>query len=321
MSSHAEYHYVEPYFGAGSVLFSFGAETSTKAIKWHGGKHYLAPWITSHFPEDFAKARRSEVVNDINGPLTNFWRVLAHDGAFEEFKRIVEATPVSKPRWEEAAAAIASRRSDNGPAWKKINVEAAVDFFVFCRQSRQALMKDFATLSKNRTRRGMNETAASWWGAVEGLGEVRDRLRGVVIYNEKAVDVILREDGPNTIQYLDPPYLHSERSATEAYEHEMDEDDHEELLQACSRLKGRFLLSGYRSDLYDRYARRYGWCRDEIEIDNKSSSASAKEIKTECLWMNFDPGEGKRVEVYQPTAEEGDADSAIAALSLFASKP
>jgi hypothetical protein len=67
----------------------------------------------------------------------------------------------------------------------------------------------------------------------------------------------------------------------------MSKEDHEQLLDVLSAVKGRFILSGYLSAVYAWVERRENWHRVDIDIDNKSSSAKAKEIKTECLWMNF----------------------------------
>ena len=269
----------------------------SKPLKWHGGKHYLADRIIelmpphTHYVEPyagglsvlFAKPAEliegySEVVNDLNGGLTNFWRVLADEKDFEHLVRLLEATPVSEVRFKESLNFT-----------ELIGVYWAADFFVRYRQSRQGLGKDFATLSRNRTRRGMNEQASSWLSAIEGLPESHERLKRVVVLNRDAIDVIRQQDGPNTFFYLDPPYLHETRVTTDDYEYEMNEDEHEALLDTLGHVKGRFILSGYRSDLYDRVANYYGWHRNDIEIDNKASSKKTKDKKTECLWMNFVP--------------------------------
>jgi len=268
-------------------------------LKWHGGKHYLAKRIIDLFPPHvhyveplfgggsvlFQKPAKwvegfSEVVNDIDFRLTNFWRVLAHDGMFDSFVRIVEATPFSQSDWRGAYTV----DMDDTNAYP---VEAAVNFFIRYRQSRQGLGKDFATLSRNRTRRGMNEQVSSWLSAVEGLPEAHERLKRVVILNDDACKVIRQQDGPNTLFYCDPPYLHETRTATDCYRHEMSANQHGELLEALGRAKARFILSGYRSDLYDDWASGCGWRRVDIAIDNKASSAKTKEVKTECLWMNY----------------------------------
>jgi DNA adenine methylase len=67
----------------------------------------------------------------------------------------------------------------------------------------------------------------------------------------------------------------------------MSDADHASLLEVLAILKGRFLLSGYPSDLYDEYAEHYGWRRVDFSIDNKSSSKKEKDTKTECVWMNY----------------------------------
>ena len=165
-------------------------------------------------------------------------------------------------------------------------VKRAVRFFVRARQSRQGLMKDFATLSRNRTRRRMNEQASSYLTAVEGLPDVHQRLQQVVILSADSCRVIEQQDGPHALFYCDPPYLHDTRVTTKDYAHEMDPSQHEELLQTLSRIEGKFLLSGYPSNLYDQFAASNGWRREEKEIDNKASSKKVKETKCECLWMN-----------------------------------
>lgn len=267
----------------------------SQPIKWHGGKFYLAPKIIDLMPDHvhyvepffgggavlFRKPERlvqghSEVVNDVFGDLMNFWRVLQSPAGFAEFERRVAAVPFSKQEWEEASR---SQSTDT--------IDRAVAFFIRYRQSRQGLGKDFATLSRTRTRRGMNEQAASWWSAVEGLPQAHARLRRVVILSEDAVDVIRREDGPETFFYCDPPYLSQTRSLVTAYACEMSTDDHERLLDRLGHIQGKFLLSGYRNDIYDSAASRFGWHRTDIRIDNKASAAKTKPRVTECLWANY----------------------------------
>ena len=124
----------------------------------------------------------SEVVNDLDSELSNFWHVLKDGDHFQKFTRQIEATPFSAIEFERAELA-----SDDP-------VIRAVNFFIRCRQSRQGLRRDFATLSKNRTRRGMNEQVSSWLTAVEGLPEIHQRLQRVVICNDDAVKIIFRED-------------------------------------------------------------------------------------------------------------------------------
>ena len=279
----------------------------TQPLKWWGGKHYLAKKIIDlmprhlHYVEPFAGGLAvllekdpsdqstywgekcyeqgvSEVVNDINRELTNFWQVLQREETFAAFRRRIEVTPFSQAEWEYAEA-------QQHPV-QHLDVEAAVAFFVRCRQSRAGGFKDFATLSRNRTRRRMNEQASAWLTCVEGLPAVSARLCRVVILNQPALNVIRQQDGDATLFYLDPPYLHETRASTEAYKHEMTEEDHRELLAVIKQCRGKVMLSGYPNPLYD--GELAGWRRVDFPIDNKAAGGKAKRQMTETVWMNFD---------------------------------
>lgn len=278
----------------------------TPPLKWHGGKSYLADWIIDlmprhlHYVEPYGGGMAvllaknpfderhqwseksfekgvSEVVNDLNRELMNFWKVLQGEKSFGRFQRIVEATPFSQPQWDDAGTRM--------PVRHELDIEAAVAFFVRCRQSRAGGFKVFATLSRNRTRRQMNEQASAWLNCIEGLADVHDRLKRVVVLCDNAVKVIKQQDGERTLFYLDPPYVHNTRSATDAYQHEMHESAHAELLSAIQQCRGRVMLSGYPNELYDRTLG--DWNRHDREIDNKVSGGASKRMMTESIWCNF----------------------------------
>ena len=258
-------------------------------LKWHGGKHYLASKIIDlmpkhvHYVEPFfgggsvllnkSPEGVSEVVNDLHRELTTFWRVLQDGRKFAKFSRIIEAMPFSQVEWNDAHAEVVDP------------VRQAVNFFVRCRQSRAGKCDCFATLSRNRTRRQMNEQASSWMSAIEGLSDVAARLKQVVILDDDAVKVIRSQDSTNTLFYLDPPYVHETRVTTKDYEHEMSIDQHIELLEAINTCCGKVLLSGYPSKLYQ--SRLKNWNYFDIEIDNKASSAKQKPKMIERIWMNY----------------------------------
>jgi DNA adenine methylase len=275
-------------------------------LKWWGGKHYLAKDFIAlmprhlHYVEPYAGGLAvllekdpfdkskfwgskgyeqgvSEVVNDINRELTNFWQVLQREDTFAAFQRLIEVTPFSQVEWGNAEAR-------QHPV-KDLDVEAAVAFFVRCRQSRAGGFNAFATLSRNRTRRKMNEQASAWLTCVEGLPAVSARLRRVVILNQPAVEVIRQQDGQATLFYLDPPYVHDTRATPGTYKHEMTEEDHRELLAVIKQCQGKVMLSGYPSLLYDRELA--GWSRKDFVIDNKAAGGKTKRQMTEAVWMNF----------------------------------
>lgn len=268
-------------------------------IKWPGGKHYLASRIVSmlpprdkffHYVEPYAGGLSvllandpegiSEVVGDLNGGLTNFWRVLQGNKSFCIFQRMVEAMPFSQAEWCAVSGDEQPNLPDDG-----VDVNHAVRFFVRCRQSLAGREKAFAPLSKTRIRRGMNEQASAWISAVDGLPMVHARLRRVVVLTGAATDVILNQDSLNTVFYLDPPYLHDTRTSIGEYgDNEMDAADHLQLLRVIKSVKGAVLLSGYRSRLYDEEL--IGWDRVEFDLPNNAAGGSEKRRMIECVWRN-----------------------------------
>ncbi len=268
------------------------------AIKLHGGKHYLAGKVVGlmaphiHYVEPYAGSLAvlfvkdpegvSEVVNDIDDNLMNFWKVLSQKSFFELFQRQIEATPFSQKLWQDTF----DYYNENGHLGQN-PVSRAVSFFILCRQSLAGRMKSFATISRNRTRRGMNEQASAWLSSIEGLQEVHERLRRVVVLCDDAVRVIKSQDSKNTFFYNDPPYMHETRTSKQVYKYEMNEAQHIELLHTLSCLKGKFLLSGYHCKLYDDFAKQSGWNLTEFALPNNSAGGFEKRIMTECLWRNY----------------------------------
>jgi DNA adenine methylase len=134
----------------------------------------------------------------------------------------------------------------------------------------------------------MNGEVSAWLSTVDSLPAVHARLMRVLILDGRpAVDVIRKHDGPRTLYYLDPPYLHATRATTGEYAHEMNEAEHLELLETIQAVRGKVLLSGYPTGLYDRTLR--GWTRLTINQPNNAAGGKMKRRMEECLWCNFEP--------------------------------
>ncbi len=259
-------------------------------IKWHGGKHYLAPKIIKLMPahDRYLEAYSgglsvllqkpfegiSEFANDLNGELINFWRVLRDTPA--RMLHALWGTPLSQDAFLEAKEDASTDR-----------VKQATAFFIRMRMSRQGLGKDYCTPT-SRTRRGMNEQVSAWLSAIEGLPEVHARLQRVEVWQRPAVEAITKLDCESFLVYADPPYLHETRSSTGEYgAFEMTQEQHVELLECLAGIKGKFLLSGYPSGTYDRFAAMEGWRVHEFDLPNNASSSKSKQRKTEVVWSNF----------------------------------
>ncbi len=268
-------------------------------LKWHGGKQPLAKWLHSLAPAAYTHRNIvfggglgefwnwlpidgvSEAVNDTNGDLVNFYAVLRSDLHFPEFVRTIGLTPFADESFYDAYSERPFLFNGEGC------VTRACAFFTAYRQSRQGLAKDYATPTK-RVRRGMNENVSAWLSAVDGLDECHERLRRVEIRNLDCIDFINKYDHPLALFYCDPPYLAETRSSGGEYgPHEMTAEQHGILLGLLSTIKGKFMLSGYRSDLYDTAAGNFGWTRHENERPNSASSSKTKEMRVECVWTNY----------------------------------
>ena len=261
-------------------------------LKWHGGKWYLAGKLHhlamahTHRTHSFAGGlgefwnwpheEVSEVVNDIDGDLTNFWRVLQDVTTFNRFMRIAQAIPFSQVEWEDSLI----------PADEP--VQRAVKFFVRCRQSMSGRKQEFAPLSKTRVRRAMNEQASAWLSAVDGLPMVHHRLKRVVILNMPAIDVIQSQDGRTTLHYVDAPYVLDTRVTVGEYgPFEMTDDQHRELIRVLLSCEGKVMVSMYHHPIYDVLHLEHGWQVHEFDLPNNASAADVKERKIECVWCNF----------------------------------
>lgn len=265
------------------------------AIPYHGGKWYQADDIIKLMPEHkiyienyfgsgavfFKKQKKKgviEIVNDLDSNLTTFWSVLADSNLFEDFKRIIDATPFSQICYDKAVKTL---EIGGNP------IEVAVSYYIVARQSMAGRQDTFRPLTTSRTRGGVSAETNSWWNSIERLPEIRDRLKDVVILNMKALDVLKKYGNADTVAYLDPPYYHPTRVSKNVYRFEMTEAEHEDMLSFLSAFKGKFLLSGYESDLYEKHEKKNGWNKHFIMIANHSSGKVKKDVKKECIWTNY----------------------------------
>ncbi len=115
----------------------------------------------------------------------------------------------------------------------------------------------------------------------------QERLLTCYIENHDALHVIKQWDRPETLFYVDPPYVHDTRKTKGDYVFEMDDDAHIKLVDTLLDVKGMVVLSAYKHPIYDRLAEA-GWQFHERETVSwaQKSSASSRDKRTECIWQN-----------------------------------
>lgn len=255
-------NYVEPYCGGCSVLFE--RDPDDKRLWWPGHEGV------------------SEVINDLDGQVSNFWRVVQNAETFPRFQRHAQAIPFSGIEFVNAKTILKEPYGD---------LDQAIAFFVVNRQSLAGRMTGFTGITKTRTRARMNNETSAWISAVDGLPAVYERLRRVLVtLPMDALDVIDKFDAPETLFYLDPPYVHSTRKTTTEYGlFEMSEFAHERLLSRLATIRGKFILSGYPNPLYEKQASYCGWKQFQYSLPNNAAGGKTKRRMTECLWLNYVP--------------------------------
>jgi DNA adenine methylase len=261
------------------------------ALKYHGGKAYQAKRIVSMLPahdvyvEPFAgglnvllnkRRARTEVAGDLNADLIQFY-ICLRDNPGALIARLSEI-PYARESFEDACGIVDHPRAkDYFDA-----VERAAAFLVKTRFSRDGLGRTFS--DSDRFRGGRPGDANAWRTIQPELHAIAARLRKVDFHHADALDLIERFDSPGTLFYLDPPYVHSTRTALKTYQYEMSDEGHLALLDAIANVRGMVVLSGYPSSLYDQSLR--SWERHEFGMPNHSGQTKVKQRRTEVIWMN-----------------------------------
>ena len=229
-----------------------------------------------------------EVYNDLDSGLVDFFRVLRNKDQFAEFHQQVSLIPYAREEYDYCRK-----------AWRETKdpVSRAVAWFVV---ARMAFSGDFGagwSSTVSRSVRGMPRSVSDWLTAIDRLPEVAERLLRVQIEQSDFRKILDRYDTPNTFFYCDPPYIHATRSAGK-YAHELDDNDHQDLVDLLLTRRAKIMLSGYDHPIYQRLM-DHGWRKVQWETACHAAgktrasglqgkgSALKKQKRTETVWMNY----------------------------------
>ncbi|MGW4807994.1 DNA adenine methylase [Kitasatospora sp. NPDC004272] len=255
-------------------------------MAYYGGKTTTASRITEllpehgHYVEPFAGSlavllaktpSRMETVNDLDGDLMLFWRVLRDRPA--DLARVCALTPHSR----------AEHAASYGDLSGLDDLERARRVWVRLTQGRTGTMRK--TGWRHYVDAGTSSSSMPRYlaGYLERMLPAAERLAGVSLECRPALDLIASYGRHrSTLLYVDPPYLGTTRDRN--YRHEMTGDDaHRELAEALHGCRATIVLSGYASELYDTdlYA---SWHRYTLETG--TSQGGQWSTRTEVLWSN-----------------------------------
>lgn len=273
---------------------------------YYGGKIGLAPRIVGLMPPHrvyiepfggslavlFAKQPCvHEIVNDLDGAIVNFWRVLREQP--EQLERVCALTPYSRSEWNACEDVDAEGLDD---------VERARRFWVRVNQS----------FAKRLNRTGWSATTArtqsppaSVLGRLGRFSGAAARLATVSIECCDGADLIDRLATAETVVYADPSYVWVTRRLNEAgryrgpdrvrqsdYRYELDDRAHRRLAEVLRSTPATVLLSGYPSSLYDEL---YGdwWSVDFAVTVPDSNTGRPRSPRCERIWSNRDLDGGR----------------------------
>lgn len=242
----------------------------------------LSPWIIENLPEHkvyvevfsgaasvLLRKERSyaEVYNDINSELVSLFRIMRDQDKNRRLKELLKLTPFSRDEFllsyekttdeMESARRMIVRsfmgRGSDSVEYKKTGFRSA-----YC-MSNRAPSRD-------------------WPNYPDALDFFLERLQGVVIENLGYPQIIENNDGENTLFYLDPPYLPATRNSKNNYQHELNINDHINLLWMLNKIEGKYVISGYESSLY----------HDMLigaKFIKKNTVIHGTQKRVECLWI------------------------------------
>jgi len=197
--------------------------------------------------------------------LVNFYRVLRNPEKMKQLELMARLTPYAREEFRSCR-----------DTWREgeTDVERAYRWFVVARMSFSGCFGHSWSASVSTSRRGMAKTVSAYLGTIDGLLEIHDRISKVQVENQDYRKIIEMYDGPGTLFYLDPPYVHATRGSIR-YEHEMTDADHRDLVKSLLHLKGNALVSGYEHPIYQPLEKA-GWKKKTVEKPVCRLTASVK---------------------------------------------
>lgn len=195
---------------------------------------------------------KTEVLNDANPDVADFFETLRDHG--EEMKAYLRTVPFEEPQYDEWVH-----------QWYRVgkpndDVKRAAMFFYL--RFTQWGRKIGGRAGFNRPK-GNRPDSKDYYSKVDRLPEFQDRLEGVLVENRDFRQVLTDHDGPETLFYLDPPYVGKEdeypdkedlldeltkrgvpSDVVEEVKSHIDERfPHDRLVETLKSLEGRWMLS------------------------------------------------------------------------------
>lgn len=234
-----------------------------------------------------------ETINDFDGELINFFRVL-QSGDYQRLRDNLEFTPYHRDEYEGAFVDAKTPKITGTPFERARNFFLrAVCGHVVIGHLEIAFMTTKCPQRPNRKTMGVENWANNLKKKVKLLDVYIERLKSVQIENVDALKFIKMYDVPGALFYCDPPYISSDYEVEQNYAARFGLEQHKEMLTMLMKSEAKVAISGYYHELYADTLLPAGWCMAQKDvpktIDNTKKGGKRKRV-TECLWMNYKPG-------------------------------
>ncbi len=252
-------------------------------ISYYGGKQQLVNSILEKIPEHkvyteaFAgglavfwakKQSKLEVVNDLDGEISNFYKVLKCE--FLNLERLVQSTLHSRKDYEDALIIYKSPHLFS-------EVKRAWAFWVLTNQGFASKIGSWGyDRSSGSTERKITNKK------IQFDMKLAKRLEETQIECNDALKVISSRDTPESFHFIDPPYFNSNCGHYDGYS----ERDFKDLLNLLSEIEGKFLLCSYDSDILKSYVSQNGWNQSFKEMPVAADKSKTKR-KVEVMTWNY----------------------------------
>lgn len=279
------------------------------ALRYHGAKFRLAPWVQRFFPphqiyvEPFGGAAGvllqkprayAEVYNDLDGDVCNFFRVLRDPAMRAQLVEACQLTPYARDEfvgaWQPSDDPIERARRTAIRAQMGFGTAGATKSHTGFRIS---------------SRRSYTTAQHDWSRYPVSIASAGERFEGVMIEQRPAIDVMLQHDSSETLHYVDPPYVHGSRvmgASKKTYRHEMTDDQHAELLDVVRSLHGMVVLPGYPSEMYT--SALQGWSMHKTQARISAGRGTALRTEGATTALAWPPIRHRTTPHYEVTHEQ-----------------
>jgi DNA adenine methylase len=256
-------------------------------ITYYGGKQnmlkHIRPLIPPHnlYCEPFCggaavffdkEPAAVNIINDLNGELINFYKTVIsdYDGLIKEISNMLHSRAQHQHAWY----------IYNNPN-HFTNIQRAGAVFLLSKMGFAGQLSCSFGFDKSKNRHAKKMTFAKKLLLSEDL---KNLLEASTIECDDAFKVIKRYDCASAWHFIDPPYVNSNMGH---YSGMFNEQNLADLLNICSTLSGKFMLTMYPNAVIRDYADKHKWTIHSIERQVSACKAASRRQQEEWMICNY----------------------------------